>query len=197
MSWSEAWEEGRTPWDAGESAPALRRLVDEQRLPQGRALVPGCGSGYDVATLASANRRVVGLDLASGAAERCESVRREAGVSASWVEFVVDDFFTFAPGEPFDLVWDYTFLCAIEPGRRREWARRMGQLLRPGGMLATLIFPVAPAGEGPESGPPYRLTPAAVWELVDGAFETVELRPAHVSLPERRGMEWVGMFRKA
>ena len=45
MTWQAAWEEGRTPWDAGQSAPILPTVLDT--LPNGRALVPGAGSGYD------------------------------------------------------------------------------------------------------------------------------------------------------
>ncbi|MCZ7685418.1 MAG: TPMT family class I SAM-dependent methyltransferase [Sandaracinaceae bacterium] len=52
MSWEDAWREGRTGWDAGGSPPALIELGARGVLPAGRALVPGCGAGWDVLTLA-------------------------------------------------------------------------------------------------------------------------------------------------
>lgn len=44
----------------GSSSPALLKLLAEDQIPNGRALVPGCGRGYDVITLASATRKAVG-----------------------------------------------------------------------------------------------------------------------------------------
>ena len=47
---------------------------------------------------------------------------------------VVDDFFTHAPAEGlYDVVYDCTFLCAIPPARRNDWAAAYARLLRPGG----------------------------------------------------------------
>lgn len=200
MSWSDAWERGETPWDAGAPCPELERLVEEGALPEGRALVPGCGSGYDVFALAGEDCRAVGLDVAPGAAERFESLRAELGVPAEWVEFVVEDFFDYQPESLFDVVWDYTFLCALEPDRREPWARRMRELIRPGGVLATLIFPVAdPEAQVVEesgSGPPYRMSPDLVESLVSGGFAKRQLRPARESHPGREGKEWVGLWER-
>ena len=195
MSWIEHWEEGHTPWDAGGVSPELVELVESGDLPEGRALVPGCGSGYDVLALASEKRHATGLDIAPGAEERFETLREESGVSRAWADFVTEDFFEYEPDEPFDLVWDYTFLCAIEPERRSEWTGRMEELIRPGGMLAMLVFPVVKPGTPPVaedgSGPPYRITPDLVWNLVSDSFTTRELRPARKSHPSREGKEWV------
>ncbi len=42
--WEEAWKKGIKPWDAGKSAPALVELLEKNRIPEGKALVPGCGT---------------------------------------------------------------------------------------------------------------------------------------------------------
>jgi hypothetical protein len=41
----------------------------------------------------------------------------------------------------------YTFLCALPPARRGEWASKMASLLRPGGLLLTLQYPLPPPAE--------------------------------------------------
>ena len=82
--------------------------------------MPGCGAGYDVHCLAGAVDEVVGLDVAPTAAERFHAVRAEAGVPAERARIEVGDFFAFAPDAPFDVIWDYTFLCALEPSQRRD-----------------------------------------------------------------------------
>jgi hypothetical protein len=44
QGWEEAWQKGIKPWDAGKSAPALVELLEKNRIPEGKALVPGCGT---------------------------------------------------------------------------------------------------------------------------------------------------------
>jgi Thiopurine S-methyltransferase (TPMT) len=45
----------------GNSSPALLKLIAEGKIPNGRALIPGCGRGYDVLALASENRIATGI----------------------------------------------------------------------------------------------------------------------------------------
>lgn len=205
MTWSEAWEEGETPWDAGAAAPVLLDLVDRGDLPDGRAMVPGCGSGYDVLALAQEDRDVVGVDLAEGAAKRFEQLRSERDIPASQARYRVGDFFDMRFSGEFDLIFDYTFLCAIPYVMRRKWARRMARLIRPGGELVTLIFPAAKPGVGPvsseppaspASSPPYRLIPDTVWHLVAPAFECIDLSRVEHSHAGREDREWLGRWRR-
>ena len=46
----------------GASSPALLKLLDANEIPNGRALVPGCGRGYDVVALASKDRKAIGSE---------------------------------------------------------------------------------------------------------------------------------------
>jgi len=41
--WEKSWEFGVTPWDLGKPTPVIEHLVRSGTLPNGRALVPGCG----------------------------------------------------------------------------------------------------------------------------------------------------------
>lgn len=195
MSWEDAWSEGRTRWDAGESAPVLRKLVERDVLPVGEALVPGCGSGYDVMTLARAGWSATGLDVAPTAAERFRRVREDAGVDEEHAEIVIESFFEWDPPKRYDLIWDYTFLCAIEPETRGEWADRMANLLDPDGQLVTLIFPVDPSWD--PDGPPYPMSPELVTALLEPRFERIELFEVEESHPGREGKEWLARWRLA
>jgi len=198
MSWQRAWEEGRTPWDAGGSPPILEQLVDDDALPTGRALVPGCGSGYDVLTLARhPDRSVLGIDLSPIAQDRFAALRDAAGLPRERARVAVADFFADRLSEePLDLVWDYTFLCALEPEARPAWAARMDEILAPGGELVTLIFPVHPKPLNP-GGPPYPMTPELVRGLLEPqGFEPRTLEPVARSHPARQGKEWLGRWRR-
>lgn len=196
MSWEDAWREGRTRWDAGQSPPILEALVASGTLPSGPAVVPGCGSGYDVFTLArEPARTVLGLDLAPTAKTRFETVRAELGVDASQAEIHLADFFDFAAttDRRFQLAWDYTFFCAIDPAQRPTWVDSMHRLLAPDGELVTLLFP-ATDGD-PASGPPYPIPPAIAQPIIETRFTLTELTPVTESHPGREGKEQLARWR--
>jgi hypothetical protein len=136
-----------------------------------------------------------GLDLAPTARARFEAVRDEAGLDASQADIEVADFFAFETESPYELVWDYTFLCAIEPGMRTAWRDKMLELVSPTGELVTLIFPVDPSRG--DAGPPYQLSPELVGDLLEPGFRNVELEPVVKSHPGREGKEWLGRWRLA
>lgn len=57
------------------------------------------------------------------------------------------------------------FLCALQPKDRKAWAQRWRALIKPGGQLATLIFPVDPSRDK-DQGPPFPVTPELYTELL-------------------------------
>ena len=59
------------------------------------------------------------------------------------------DFFALDEG-PFDLVYERAFLCALPRPRWPDWARRMAELVRPGGELAGFFYM-----NDNERGPPF------------------------------------------
>ncbi|KAI5070144.1 hypothetical protein GOP47_0014487 [Adiantum capillus-veneris] len=154
-SWEQCWVEDVTPWDLGKVTPVVADLVERNNLPVGRALVPGCGSGYDVVALASRARHVIGLDISATAVEHAQKIW--AGTKSINVEFVCWDFFNYMPGAPFDLILDYTFFCALQPSMRPLWGSKIADLLSSEGELITIMFPM----DSFEGGPPYAVSLAA------------------------------------
>ncbi|KAI8959054.1 S-adenosyl-L-methionine-dependent methyltransferase [Daldinia sp. FL1419] len=131
------------------------------------ALVPGCGKGYDVTMLALHGFDVIGLEVSQKAIETAKTYAATQlrnpftynfGTQAkNWlaktqgsVTFIQGDFFetdweeqiTTEGFQGFDLIYDYTFLCALPPDLRKDWARRMYELLSIAGILACLEFPL-------------------------------------------------------
>lgn len=144
--WNELWEASFAPWDKGRPNPALVDALSQRadlfpslptapsapppasgRTPRRRprALVPGCGRGYDVLLLASHGYDAYGLEASARALEACATLRREQGheypaldpeVGCGEVKFLAGDFFSSdwvkevegGVGEGFDLIYDYT-----------------------------------------------------------------------------------------
>lgn len=192
VDWKEAWRAGRTPWDAGMSPPALLELLALGRVPSGRILVPGCGTGYDLATLARPDREVVGIDLSRDAQAAFRTAHPDL---PGRVVYEVTDFFSYDADTGFDFVWDYTFFCALDPDQRGHWAETMARLIKPSGTLATLIFPFEDPIPNRE-GPPWPINTGLVRSFVEEAFEEVDARQPEASHPGREGREQLVLWRR-
>ncbi|XP_034223679.1 probable thiol methyltransferase 2 isoform X2 [Prunus dulcis] len=77
--WDKCWEQGLTPWDLGQPTPVIAHLHRQGALPKGRALVPGCGTGYDVVAIASPERHVTGLDISENAIKKAAEISDHIG----------------------------------------------------------------------------------------------------------------------
>lgn len=135
--WDKLWKEGDfLPWDKGTPNPALVDLLNDRRdvigsplIGEGdsrrrkRALVPGCGRGYDVLLLASWGYDAYGLEISESAVRRCEEEKRVNGekysvrdetVGCGEAKFIVGDFFAddwlkdVDGSGTFELIYDYT-----------------------------------------------------------------------------------------
>ena len=177
--WETRYRGGVTPWDAGSVPPKLARWLRGQ--PPGlRVLVPGCGSAYEVQLFAERGDDVLGIDFSAAA---IEIAQRRLGKHAARLRKA--DFFMF-DAEPFDLVYERTFLCALP---RRDWQRyaaRMAELTRPGGLLAGFFF-----FDDNDRGPPFGTSARQLHALLEPAFELThdEPVPAEQSAPVLAGKE--------
>ena len=178
-------------FDAGKSSPMLHAVIsrdveahDGAHGVEGRrVLVPGCGRGYDVLTFARAGAsEAVGLEIAPTGNAEAQKILRDATAAdhkLRGVCSVVDkDFFSLPSSSGpspslFDIVYDYTFLCALEPARRTAWATTMASIVKPGGQLWTIIFPISDH----DGGPPFAVSPAVYRSLLLESFEEVSLAP--------------------
>ncbi|WVZ61236.1 hypothetical protein U9M48_011143 [Paspalum notatum var. saurae] len=191
--WIRCWEEGVTPWDLGQPTPAVVDLVNSGTLPGDAAtvLVPGCGAGYDVVALSGAGRFVVGLDICETAIQKAR--QRAAADGSSSFAFVAADFFTWEPPELFDLIFDYTFFCALHPSMRAAWGRRMAQLLKPDGELITLMY----LAQGQEAGPPFNTAVSDYEEVLRPlGFVITCIQDNQVAVQPRKGMEKIARWKR-
>ncbi|HEV3008181.1 MAG TPA: methyltransferase domain-containing protein [Burkholderiales bacterium] len=176
--WDTRFRDGVTPWDAG-GVPLQLEAWLRNKKPV-KVLVPGCGTGYEVRVFAEHGHDVLAIDFSDAA---IEAARRELGPLSGLVKKA--DLFDFEEG-PFALVYERAFLCALPRALWPQWARRMAELVRPGGELAGFFY----IDDNPR-GPPFGVSLEGLNDLRGKAFEMTENQalPAEQSLPVFRGKE--------
>ncbi|HTS84230.1 MAG TPA: methyltransferase [Usitatibacter sp.] len=162
--WDLRYEANFAPWDAGKVPMRLREFVAASPRPL-RTFVPGCGSAWDVRFFAESAWNVTGLDFSA------EAISAAAAVLGPHRDRVRQgDVFAPIAGEPFELVYERAFLCALPRRLWSQWGRRMGGLVAPGGHLAGFFY-----FDDGERGPPFPLhSQAELDALLGSAFERVE-----------------------
>lgn len=184
--WDERFERGFTPWDRGGVPAALRAFVAGAPRPLS-TLIPGCGSGYELAFLAGAGWDATAIDFSPAA------VASAKATVGRWAGRVVEaDFFAYQPAHLPEFIYERAFLCALP---RELWpavAARWAQLLAPGGLLAGFFF----FDEAPK-GPPFGISRAQLEQLLTPHFECIDDQPVIDSMPVFAGKErWMAWRRR-
>lgn len=183
--WSERFERDFTPWDLGGVPAELRRFV--QQSPRSYVtLIPGCGTGYEVACLSDAGWDVTAIDFSEAAVQ---AARKTLGKLADRV--VQADFFTFVPARPLELIYERAFFCALPARMRQDIANRWAELLPPGGMLAGFFFI-----DETSKGPPFGVSSAELETLLTPFFERIVDDAVTDSLPVFAGRERWQVWRR-
>ena len=174
------------PWDAGRVPRDFQAFVAAQPAPLA-TLVPGCGSAWEVRFLAERGWPVLGIDFSAGALAAARPV-----VGPFTDRLREADVFAPIPEEPFDLVYERAFLCALPRRLWPDWGARMASLVRREGLLAGYFF-----FDAGERGPPFPLhSDAELVALLQAAFERIEDREVGDSLPVFSGKERWQVWRR-
>jgi len=184
--WNARYRAGPVPWDH-RGVPVRFAEFLRGTPVTGRALVPGCGAGYELRALHDAGWPVLGIDFSTAAVE---CARTLLGPLASLVR-EGDVFAPTADLSGFHLVYERTFLCALPPPLHPAYAVRMAELIVPGGVLAGFFF------HGPEDeSPPHPLSDEQLDALLGPHFERIEDRSVPDSLPLYTGKERWQIWRR-
>lgn len=194
--WCKRFAEGVTPWDAGHAPAALAEFVARQSAPR-HTLIPGCGSAWDAAYLATSGWPVTALDFSPAAVSTAQEILKrcaEQGPPPSTaVDLICADFFHFEPRRPYQLIYERAFLCALPRKLWADWAQRVADLLPPGGLLAGFFF----LCEQPK-GPPFGILPEQLAALLEPHFVQIEDAAVADSIPVFAGRErWQVWQRRA
>ena len=182
--WEDRYRTGDMPWEKGSAHPALIAFLKSNPV-RGRVLVPGCGLGHDVRALAATADEVIGLDIAPAAIQQAK-----AHPSVGGERYLRGDFFDLPPAlrGSFDLVFEHTCFCAIDPALRGDYVSAVTSALRPEGELLA-VFYLDPGLDPGETGPPFGVAPVELDALFGSRFDVIKEWNPTMTYPGREGRE--------
>lgn len=186
--WSNRYRQEDTPWDAGAVTTPLKAFFDGLSNKDLRILVPGGGSGHEAAYLhALGFKEVYLLDFS---AEPLQQFAKKYPDFPS-AHLLQENFFTLKGS--FDLIVEQTFFCALEPSLRPAYAKKMLQLLKPGGHLVGVLFD-APLND---DHPPFGGNKEEYLTYFQPYFTIHQLERCYNSIPPRAGRElWIDLVKE-
>ncbi len=189
--WEDIYLADDAGWDLGGITPAIESIADT--ITPGKVCILGCGRGYDAVMFAKKGFKVTAVDFAPSAIKSVKGLALEANVI---VRAIQDDIFSLTPeySNTFDTIIEQTCFCAINPNRRLEYVRLVKALLKQGGKLIGLWFPLDKTLK--EGGPPYGTTVEEVKSIFNHGWIIKREEFPHLSIPSRKGREKLIIFKK-
>jgi SAM-dependent methyltransferase len=178
--WDALYREGTPPWETGQPAGELARVLNEGLVQPAPTLELGCGTGADAVYLATRGFEVTAVDFSPTALDRAHTRARLEGVA---VRFVLADVFEFVEtAEPFDFVYDAGFYDFIRQADLSRYLDLLWRVTRPGSLFLALAGSTEETAEG---GPPQVSQDEIRMEL-GRLLEFVRLRPFRFESRNRR-----------
>jgi SAM-dependent methyltransferase len=185
--WSGKYQNNLTGWDAGAVTTPIKTYIDQLSDKSVPILIPGCGFGHEAAYLYDHGfNNVTVIDLAP------EPIAHLKDRCPNWSDdnLIVGNFFDH--NGQYDIIFEQTFFCALNPEMRPAYASKATDLLSPGGKLVGVLFNISIPGPNPPYGgsaDEYKLYFDQLFE-----FETYEL--CYNSIKPREGTELFINLRK-
>lgn len=180
--WTERYRTNKTGWDVGGVTPAFQLFFDKIQNKDTPILIPGCGNAHEAHYLLQKGfTNITLVDISAYLVEKLQDELKESiekGVS----QVICADFFSLQ-GQ-FDLIFEQTFFCALDPSLRSTYCQKMCELLSVNGRLVGLLFDRQFQG-----GPPFGGSKEEYLTLFSSFFLIHSLTPCTHSIPARAGTE--------
>jgi SAM-dependent methyltransferase len=169
-------------WNIEAPAETLKDMLPRMKLPVSRILILGCGDGHDAAFFAQNGHKVTAVDISRHAIERGKKLFGHL-TNITWVQ---SDLFKLPESfnNSFDLVYEYTCFCAINPALRKDLVQVWSKCLHEQGQLMATFFCMHK-----RDGPPFGGSEWEFRELLKKRFKTLIWTRWRKSISRRQGRE--------
>lgn len=192
--WDEQYKKNDAGWDMKSATPAFTELLKNTTVfgeDKGHILVAGGGKGYDAVEAAKQGFTVTAVDFSSSAIQHTKILASEENIK---INLLCEDIFLLPEiyNNKFDFVYDYTTYCAFNPQRRKEYAKKLYNILKPNGKVVAILFPV----EKRAGGPPFGIDNLETYKLFSEYFSLQYFSKIINSIKPRRGRELLHIYKK-
>jgi len=190
--WQDRYLDNNTKWDIGVSTPILVNHLKNNSII-GKVCVLGCGNGHDAIEFSKFGNDVYAIDFAKHPLENLKESALSLNISVNCVN---RDIFELKAEylNYFDMVYEYTCFCAIDPNRREEYFDVVHSILKKGGLLFAIFIPLDK--ELTDDGPPFGINIDSILSIIDGKFEVIENTFSSLSIKPRLNREKLIILRK-
>lgn len=179
--WNDRYLQDSSPWDIGAVSTPLKTYFDQLTNKDLAILIPGAGNAWEAEYLHSQGfANVTVCDLAEAPLKNLAA--RCPGIPAK--NLIQGNFFDLKENS-YDLIVEQTFFCALDPSLRPAYAKKVFELLHPGGHLMGLLFNAV----FEHQGPPFGGTAEEYRGYFEGRFEFRTFENAYNSIKPRAGRE--------
>ena len=189
--WEDIYFDDDAGWDLSGVTPVFESIA--QDLNPGELCIVGCGRGYDAIMFSKRGFDVTAVDFAPSP---IRSVKNMAIESSLNINILQEDIFSLSPkyDKKFDYVIEQTCFCAIRPERRLEYEKLVHAILKPGGELIGLWFPLDKTLE--DGGPPWGTSILEIKSIFNDGWKIKREEFQDISVDSRQGREKLIIFRK-
>ena len=190
--WNQCYTENNIGWDLGGVTPVFKDWADQLKT-KSKILVPGCGNGYDPLYFASLGHEVLAVDFSEKAINRIKRQSQEMKIN---IQTLTCDFFNLTNliSIEFDYIVEYTFFCAIDPIRRKEYSNVTHSLLKESGLLVALFLPLNK--DISEGGPPFSVSKSEIEDIFLEKFKLIKSLKHPLSIDVRKESEEYFEYKK-
>jgi hypothetical protein len=184
--WNERYLKAETGWDLNQVSPPIKSYIDQLSDKSVRILIAGCGNAYEAEYLLQQGfTNITLVDLAPALVERLKVKFKDTDI-----KIIQADIFQHE-GE-YDLIFEQTLFCALNPELREKYARKMESLLAQKGKLVGLLFNC----NFEKMGPPFGGDKADYKKLFSEYFHLKTIDDCYNSTTPRAGNELFVIFEK-
>ena len=177
--WNNRYLNDQFGWDLGQVSPPIKAFIDGIPERDIKILIPGCGAGHEGEYLfKNGFTNVHLLDFAPQSLSKFKLRNQDFPMT----NLHVGDFFLHEG--KYDLIFEQTLFCALDPVLRIAYAEKVSSLLNPGGKLAGLLF-----DREFEGGPPFGGSKLEYMKIFKPFFTKTEMEPCCNSIAPRAGTE--------
>ena len=183
--WDRKYINNEARWDLGAPTPIVKEWA--KKLSSKKSIcVLGAGNGWDAIYFAELGHDVTAVDFSK---EAVKNMKKNASTKNVFINIIYENIFYLDKIflNSFDIVFEYTCFCAINPNRRKDYVKLVCQILNPYGQFVALFFPLI--DDSSSNGPPFPVDLNKTEELFYKYFKIIKRDIPKLSISPRKNKE--------